>query len=50
MHRSCLGGLIIDCNTDDLDRDADFWSKALGLENRPSDDGSGGEKPVQYHR
>ena len=38
MHRSCLGGLIIDCTTDDLDREARFWSEALGYEIRPSDD------------
>jgi hypothetical protein len=38
MHRSFLGGLIIDCRTDDLDREAQFWSKALGYEIRPSDD------------
>ena len=36
MHRSCLGGLIIDCRTDDLDREARFWSNALGLQIRPS--------------
>ncbi len=30
MHRSRLGGLIIDCNTDDLKREALFWSRALG--------------------
>ncbi len=30
MHRSKLGGLIIDCQTDDLEVAADFWSKALG--------------------
>ena len=38
MHQSGLGGLIIDCNTDDLDGEAQFWSKALGYEIRPSDD------------
>lgn len=32
MHRSKLGGLIIDCQTDDLEGAADFWSKALGAE------------------
>ena len=30
MHRSRLAGVIIDCNTDDLDVAADFWGKALG--------------------
>jgi predicted enzyme related to lactoylglutathione lyase len=38
MHRSRLAGLIIDCRTDDLDREARFWSRALGYEIRPSDD------------
>lgn len=31
MHRSRLGGFIIDCRTDDLERAARFWSAALGL-------------------
>jgi len=30
MHKSQLGCLIIDCQTDDLDREAEFWSEALG--------------------
>jgi len=30
MHRSRLAGLIIDCETDDLDAAAAFWSRALG--------------------
>ena len=38
MHQSRLGGVIIDCNTDDLNREAAFWSKALGYEIRLSDD------------
>jgi predicted enzyme related to lactoylglutathione lyase len=31
MHRSRLAGFIIDCQTDDLDSAASFWSAALGL-------------------
>ena len=31
MHRSQLGGFIIDCQTDDLEAAARFWSAALGL-------------------
>jgi predicted enzyme related to lactoylglutathione lyase len=31
MHKSKLGGFIIDCCTDDLKTAADFWSQALGL-------------------
>lgn len=30
MHKSRLAGLIIDCETDDLDEATKFWSKALG--------------------
>ncbi|MDH3451254.1 MAG: VOC family protein, partial [Gammaproteobacteria bacterium] len=30
MHRSRLGGIIIDCETDDLDAATAFWSQALG--------------------
>ena len=31
MHKSRLGGFIIDCNSDDLDAATRFWSAALGL-------------------
>jgi predicted enzyme related to lactoylglutathione lyase len=31
MHKSRLAGFIIDCNCDDLDAAARFWSAALGL-------------------
>lgn len=30
MHKSRLGTVIIDCQTDNLAREAEFWSKALG--------------------
>ncbi len=30
MHKSKLAGIIIDCDTDDLDGAAEFWAKALG--------------------
>ena len=36
MHKSRLGGFIIDCKTDDLAAAADFWGAALGLSIRPS--------------
>jgi hypothetical protein len=36
MHRSRLGGLIIDCRTDDLEGAASFWLRALGYERRPT--------------
>jgi catechol 2,3-dioxygenase-like lactoylglutathione lyase family enzyme len=38
MHRSQLGGFIIDCRTDDIEAASQFWGAALGL--RP---GSGSE-------
>jgi predicted enzyme related to lactoylglutathione lyase len=31
MHKSKLGGFIIDCQTDDLEAAALFWSRALGM-------------------
>lgn len=36
MHKSRLAGLIIDCQTEDLDRAAEFWSQALGYAIRPT--------------
>jgi predicted enzyme related to lactoylglutathione lyase len=30
MHKSRLGALIVDCETEDLHREAAFWSAALG--------------------
>lgn len=38
MHASQLAGFIIDCDTDDLEAAATFWSQALGLATRRSDD------------
>lgn len=37
MHKSRLAALVIDCGTDDLDRDAGFWGEALGCRVRSSD-------------
>jgi predicted enzyme related to lactoylglutathione lyase len=34
MHKSKLGGFIIDCRTGDLGRAAEFWSAALGMKLR----------------
>ena len=31
MHKSKLSGFIIDCQTDDLHRAAEFWGAALGM-------------------
>ncbi len=38
MHKSQLAGFIIDCQTEDLDQAAQFWSHALGQKIMPSDD------------
>lgn len=38
MHRSKLAGFIIDCQTQNLDAAANFWSGALGLPLREDDD------------
>jgi predicted enzyme related to lactoylglutathione lyase len=38
MHRSRLAGFIIDCQTEDLDSAARFWSAALGLPQVQEDD------------
>ena len=38
MHKSQLAGIIIDCETEDLDPAASFWSLALGLELVPPPD------------
>ena len=37
MHKSRLAGFIIDCETDNLDQATEFWSQALGLDNRKFD-------------
>jgi predicted enzyme related to lactoylglutathione lyase len=36
MHKSRLAGFIIDCQTDDLEGAATFWSQALGYQIRHS--------------
>ncbi|MBS0432992.1 MAG: VOC family protein [Proteobacteria bacterium] len=35
MHHSRLCSIIIDCRTDDLERAAEFWSRALGRPIQP---------------
>ena len=35
MHKSRLAGFIIDCQTDDLEKAAGFWSAALGIALKP---------------
>lgn len=48
MHRSRFGGIIIDCQTDDLEGAANFWSEALGYPCKP-DDGDEGYRTLQPH-
>ena len=38
MHRSRLAGFIIDCQTDDLEGAARFWSAALGYQLRAAEE------------
>jgi hypothetical protein len=40
MHKSRLSGMIIDCQTGDLRAAAEFWSRALGMEQieKPDDE------------
>ena len=35
MHKSRLGTIVIDCQTDELDQAAEFWSRALGCAKMP---------------
>ncbi len=37
MHRSRFAGIIIDCETEDLNSAAEFWSAALGYPQKPDD-------------
>jgi predicted enzyme related to lactoylglutathione lyase len=41
VHKSKLAGFIIDCQTTDLDRSADFWGSALGMPVRALPAGEG---------
>ena len=38
MHKSRLGVVVIDCETDDLEREAEFWAAALGAAAKRSPD------------
>ena len=46
MHRSKLAGFIIDCDTDDLESAADFWSAALGYPKKHNSD----PEEINYER
>ena len=39
MHRSRFAGIIIDCQTDDIEEAARFWSEALGYPAGPPESG-----------
>lgn len=39
MHRSRFAGIIIDCQTEDIDAAAEFWSAALGYPRQADDEG-----------
>lgn len=43
MHKSRLAGLVIDCQTDDLEEHVRFWSAALGYEVDPTADTNDGK-------
>jgi predicted enzyme related to lactoylglutathione lyase len=52
VHKSQLAGFIIDCETDDLDEAATFWSAALGIKARGHDGPSYvalDTRPEDYH-
>jgi predicted enzyme related to lactoylglutathione lyase len=42
LHRSRINGLLIDCNTDDIDAAARFWAEALGRPVDPNHPGTRG--------
>lgn len=42
MHRSRINGILIDCNTDDIDAAAHFWAEALGRPVEPDHPGTRG--------
>ena len=42
MHRSRINGILIDCNTDDVDAAAHFWAEALGRPVDPDHPGTRG--------
>jgi predicted enzyme related to lactoylglutathione lyase len=42
VHRSRINGILIDCNTDDIDAAAQFWAEALGRPVDPDHPGTRG--------
>ena len=48
MHKSRLGTVVIDCQTEDLDEPARFWSAALGRPSEtPADPGDANYRELQ---
>lgn len=48
MHKSKLGGFIIDCQSEDLDAAAGFWSRALGAPvGKPTNPADGAYVPLR---
>ena len=43
MHRSRINGILIDCNTDDIQAAAIFWAEALGRPIDPDHPGTRGD-------
>ncbi len=48
MHKSRLGGLIIDCESDDLATATAFWTRALGYAVRQPADDEDAERYVSF--
>jgi len=42
MHRSRINGILLDCNTDDIQASARFWAEALGRPIDPDHPGTRG--------
>ena len=43
MHRSRINGILIDCNSEDIDAAAHFWAEALGRPIDPDHPGTRGD-------
>ncbi len=50
MHHSRLSTFVIDCDTEDMDAAADFWSRALGRQAAPLSDGESNYRELRTHK
>ena len=50
MHRSRINGILIDCNVDDIEAAARFWSGALGRPIDPDHPGTRGDYVMLENR